>query len=37
MAGVVNGNIVHTPFIEAIGKRKHLEPDLFRVLSILAT
>ena len=37
MAGVVNGNVVYTAFEEAIGKRKHLNTDLFRVLSILAT
>lgn len=37
MAGVVNGKIIFTPFQEAIGKRKTLDTDLFRVLSILAT
>lgn len=37
MAGVVNGNVVYTAFEDAIGKRKQLNSDLFRVLSILAT
>lgn len=37
MAGVVNGKVHYTPFKEAIGKRKTLDTDLFRVLSILAT
>ncbi len=37
MVGVVNGEIRYTPFTEAIGKRKALNTDLFRVLAILAT
>lgn len=37
MAGVVNGQVVHTPFEEAIGKSKSLNTELFRVLAILAT
>ncbi|MBL7951724.1 MAG: 6-phosphofructokinase [Flavobacteriales bacterium] len=37
MAGVRNGRIVLTPFAEAIGERKPLDTDLFRVLSVLAT
>jgi 6-phosphofructokinase 1 len=37
MVGLVNGEIVFTPFEAAIGKRKELTKDLFRVLSILAT
>jgi 6-phosphofructokinase 1 len=37
MTGVVNGEVLHTSFKEAIGKRKELNTDLFRVLSILAT
>jgi len=37
MAGIVNGQVIFTPFQDAIGKRKMLDTDLFRVLSILAT
>ena len=37
MVGLVNGKVVFTPFEQAIGKRKSLDTDLFRVLSILAT
>lgn len=36
MAGVVNGEVVLTPFKEAIGKRKELGGELMRALSILA-
>lgn len=37
MTGVVNGQVQYTPFDQAIGKRKALDTELFRVLSILAT
>lgn len=37
MAGLVNGQVVFTPFAEAIGRQKVLDKDLFRVLAILAT
>jgi len=36
MAGVVNGEVLLTPFKEAIGKRKELGGELMRALSILA-
>ncbi len=36
MAGMVNGAVVFTPFAEAVGGAKPLEPDLYRVLKILA-
>ncbi len=37
MAGIVNGQVVLTPFDAAIGGQKALDKDLFRVLAILAT
>jgi 6-phosphofructokinase 1 len=37
MAGVVNGQVVLTPFREAIDGHKVPDPELFRVLSVLAT
>lgn len=37
MAGLVHGRIVFTPFEKAIGDRKELDTDLFRVLTILAS
>ncbi len=37
MVGMVNGRISYTPFELAIGKRKELDPDLYRILGILAT
>lgn len=37
MVGVVNGEVVLTPFTRSIGKIKSLNTDLFRVLAILAT
>lgn len=37
MAGVVNGEVVLTPFDAATGRQKTLDKDLFRVLAILAT
>lgn len=37
MAGLVHGRIIFTPFAQAIGERKELDKDLFRVLSILAS
>jgi 6-phosphofructokinase 1 len=37
MAGLVNGQVMFTPFEEAIGGRKTVDPGLYRVLSILAT
>lgn len=36
MAGVVNGNVVLTPFEEAIGHRKELPADLIRIMPILS-
>jgi 6-phosphofructokinase 1 len=36
MAGVVNGELVFTPFTEAIGRRKPLAKDHLRILSILS-
>lgn len=37
MAGLVNDQVVFTPFASAVGQRKPLERDLMRVLHILAT
>jgi hypothetical protein len=37
MVGIVNGRVTVTPFAEAIGKRKTLDPDLYRIQQILAT
>lgn len=37
MVGEVNGNVVVTPFAEAIGKRRQPQPELLRLLGILAT
>lgn len=37
MAGLVHGNVRFTPFAAAIGTRKELDSDLFRVLTVLAT
>ncbi|MDQ3100258.1 MAG: 6-phosphofructokinase [Bacteroidota bacterium] len=37
MAGIVNGQITFTPFQNAIGKKKQLDQDLFRILQILST
>lgn len=37
MAGICCNKVVYTPFAEAIGKRKPLDNDLFRILHILAT
>lgn len=37
MIGMVNGQIVATPFAEAIKATKTPDPELYRVLSILAT
>jgi 6-phosphofructokinase 1 len=37
MAGLVNGQVVLTPFADAIGGSKPIEPDLYRVLTLLAT
>jgi 6-phosphofructokinase 1 len=36
MVGEMNGRIVLTPFQEAIGKRRRLDPDLLRILPILS-
>lgn len=37
MAGLVCGQVVFTSFAEAIGGKKPFDPDLYRVLHILAT
>ena len=37
MVGLVNDKVVFTPFGNAIGKRRQLNPELMRVLAILAT
>ena len=37
MVGLVNDAVVFTPFGNAIGKRRKLNPELMRVLAILAT
>ena len=37
MVGIVNGRVTVTPFAEAIGKRKTLDPDLYRIQQILTT
>lgn len=36
VAGIVRGEITYTPHAEAIATRKHLEPDLFRLVQMLA-
>lgn len=36
MVGLVNGRVVLVPFAEAIGTRRALDPELLRVLGILA-
>lgn len=36
MVGVVNGQVVLVPFAEAIGTRRALDPELLRVLGVLA-
>ena len=36
MVGIVNGNIVLTPFEQIIGVKKSVDDDLLRILSILA-
>lgn len=36
MVGEMNGRIVLTPFQDAIGKRRRLDPDLLRILPILS-
>lgn len=36
MVGVVNGHVVLVPFAEAIGVRRALDPELLRVLGVLA-
>ncbi len=37
MVGMMNDQLVYTPFIKAIGRQKELNSDLFRILAILAT
>jgi len=37
MVGVINGRIALTPFSEAIGQQKQPDPELYRILGILAT
>lgn len=37
MLGLVNDRVVLTPFKDAIGGHKAIEPELFRVLEVLAT
>lgn len=37
MAGMVNGKVHFTPFLDAIGKQKPLDTDMLRILAILAT
>lgn len=37
MVGIVDGQVVLSPFSKAIGQRKELDRDLFRILAILAT
>lgn len=37
MAGVVNGQVQYIAFDQAIGRKKALDTELFRVLSIMAT
>ena len=37
MAGMVNGQVLFTPFAEAVHGHKRPDPELYRVLSVLAT
>lgn len=37
MVGMVDGKVVYTPFGKAIGKKKKLDQELFRILEILST
>ena len=37
MVGVINGRIALTSFGEAIGQQKQPDPELYRILGILAT
>lgn len=37
MVGMINDQLVFTPFADAIGRQKELNRDLFRILAILAT
>ena len=36
VAGIVNGRITYTPHAEALAMKKTIEPDLFRLLPMLA-
>jgi hypothetical protein len=37
MVGEVNGKVAYTPFAETWGKRKAIDPEVFRLAGILAT
>lgn len=36
IAGVINGAVTFTPHAEAVGRRKEVDPDLFRMVHMLA-